>query len=108
MAVLVPKNPAAGKPWVLRADRIDRSTSEVDLGLLAKGYYIVAPPLLAAELVLHHERPHQIFVENSQLFGCTWWSNPVAPTTGAAARNSNRIASFVAGLPSKLRSSARA
>jgi len=46
-AVLVPKNPAAGKPWVLRADRIDRTTSEVDLALLAKGYYIVAPPLLA-------------------------------------------------------------
>jgi hypothetical protein len=31
----------------LRADRIDRTTSEVDLALLAKGYYIVAPPLLA-------------------------------------------------------------
>jgi hypothetical protein len=43
----VPKNPAAGKLWVLRADRIDRTTSEVDLALLAKGYYIVAPPLLA-------------------------------------------------------------
>jgi pimeloyl-ACP methyl ester carboxylesterase len=47
MAVLVPKNPAAAKLWVLRADRIDRTTSEVDLALLAKGYYIVAPPLLA-------------------------------------------------------------
>jgi pimeloyl-ACP methyl ester carboxylesterase len=45
MAVLVPKMPAAGKPWVLRADRIDRTTSPVDLALLAKGYYIVAPPL---------------------------------------------------------------
>jgi len=43
MTVLVPKNPAAGKPWVLRADRIDRTTSEVDLALLAKGYYIVVP-----------------------------------------------------------------
>jgi len=47
MAVLVPKNPASGKQWVLRADRIDRTTSEVDLALLARGYYIVAPPLLA-------------------------------------------------------------
>jgi pimeloyl-ACP methyl ester carboxylesterase len=47
MGVLVPNNPAAGKLWVLRADRIDRTTSEVDLALLAKGYYIVAPPLLA-------------------------------------------------------------
>jgi pimeloyl-ACP methyl ester carboxylesterase len=47
MAVLVPKIPAAGNPWVLRADRIDRTTPEVDLALLARGYYIVAPPLLA-------------------------------------------------------------
>ena len=47
MAVLVPNNPAAGKLWVMRADRIDRITSEVDLALLAKGYYVVAPPLLA-------------------------------------------------------------
>jgi pimeloyl-ACP methyl ester carboxylesterase len=47
MTVLVPKNPAPGKLWVLRADRIDRTTSEVDLALLAKGYYIVVPPLLA-------------------------------------------------------------
>ena len=46
MAVLVPKNPATGKLWVLRADRIDRTTTEVDLALLAKGYYIVAPSLL--------------------------------------------------------------
>ena len=35
MAVLVPKNPAAGKPLVLRADRID--WTEIDLALLAKG-----------------------------------------------------------------------
>ena len=47
MAVLVPQNPAPGKPWVMRADRIDRTPSVVDLALLAKGYYIVAPPLLA-------------------------------------------------------------
>jgi pimeloyl-ACP methyl ester carboxylesterase len=47
MTVLVPKNPAVGKPWVLRADRIERTTSPVDLELLAKGYYIVVPPLLA-------------------------------------------------------------
>jgi len=47
MAVLVPNNPASGKLWVMRADRIDRTTSEVDLALLAKGFYIVAPPLLA-------------------------------------------------------------
>jgi pimeloyl-ACP methyl ester carboxylesterase len=47
MAVLVPKMAAAGKPWVFRADRIGRDASAVDLALLAKGFYIVAPPLLA-------------------------------------------------------------
>jgi pimeloyl-ACP methyl ester carboxylesterase len=44
--VLVPKTAADGKPWVLRADRIDRTTSPVDLALLARGFYIVVPPLL--------------------------------------------------------------
>jgi pimeloyl-ACP methyl ester carboxylesterase len=46
ITVLVPNTPAAGKPWVLRADRIGRTTSPVDLALLAKGYYIAVPPLL--------------------------------------------------------------
>ena len=45
-AVLVPKTEAAGKPWVFRADRIGRDASAIDLALLAKGYYIVAPPYL--------------------------------------------------------------
>ncbi len=47
MAVLVPKVEAAGKPWVFRADRIGRDASSVDLALLAKGFFIVAPPLMA-------------------------------------------------------------
>ena len=47
MAVLVPKTPAAGKPWVFRADRIGPDASPVDLALLAKGFYIVAPRLMA-------------------------------------------------------------
>jgi pimeloyl-ACP methyl ester carboxylesterase len=47
MAVLVPKVAAPGNPWVFRADRIGHDASAVDLALLAKGYYIVAPPLLA-------------------------------------------------------------
>ncbi|MDB6036372.1 MAG: hypothetical protein JWM99_213 [Verrucomicrobiales bacterium] len=46
MAVLVPKTEAAGKPWVFRADRIGREASPIDLALLAKGYYIVAAPIL--------------------------------------------------------------
>jgi len=46
MAVLVPKTAAAGKPWVFRADRIGRDASAIDLALLAKGFYIVAAPIL--------------------------------------------------------------
>lgn len=38
--VIVPKNPAPGKPWVLRADFAGWDAA-VDLELLAKGYYIV-------------------------------------------------------------------
>ena len=47
MAVIVPKTVAPGKPWVFRADRIGRDAAVVDLALLAKGFHIVAPPLLA-------------------------------------------------------------
>jgi hypothetical protein len=46
MSVIVPKTPAAGKPWVFRADRITRD-SMVDRALLAKGFHIVVAPLLA-------------------------------------------------------------
>ena len=43
---ILPKTPAQGNPWVLRANRIDRATpSAVDLGLLAKGVAIVAMPV---------------------------------------------------------------
>lgn len=44
MAIVVPRNVAPGKPWVFRADAIDRDAT-VDLALLAKGYHIVTPPL---------------------------------------------------------------
>ena len=46
ITVIAPKIPAPRKPWVFRADRIDRSEpSSVDLALLAKGFYIVAAPI---------------------------------------------------------------
>ena len=35
--VIVPKTIAAGKPWVFRADLVDRD-AVVDLALLAKGF----------------------------------------------------------------------
>jgi hypothetical protein len=47
MAVIVPKTVAPGKPWVFRADRIGRDATAVDLALLAKGFHIVAAPVVA-------------------------------------------------------------
>jgi pimeloyl-ACP methyl ester carboxylesterase len=47
MAVVVPKSVAPGKPWVFRADRIGREAGVVDLALLARGYHIVAAPVVA-------------------------------------------------------------
>lgn len=47
ITVLTPQNPAPGKPWIYRANRIDREATGVDLALLAKGFYIVAAPVTA-------------------------------------------------------------
>jgi alpha-L-fucosidase 2 len=47
MTILVPKKPAPGNPWVFKADRIGREAEPVDLALLAKGFYIVSPPVTA-------------------------------------------------------------
>ncbi|WP_158991634.1 alpha/beta fold hydrolase [Mucilaginibacter sp. L196] len=44
MVIIIPNNPAPGKPWIFRSDRIDRD-AVVDQELLAKGYYIVVTPL---------------------------------------------------------------
>lgn len=46
MAVIAPKSAAPGRPWVFRADPIGRDAS-VDRALLARGYHIVIPPLVA-------------------------------------------------------------
>jgi pimeloyl-ACP methyl ester carboxylesterase len=44
VGVYVPKQAAAGAPWVFRCDRLDGS-SAVDLELLAKGFHIVVAPV---------------------------------------------------------------
>ena len=46
MSVIVPKTSAPGTPWVFRADPIGRD-SKVDQALLARGYHVVSPPLVA-------------------------------------------------------------
>ncbi len=47
MAVIVPKTVAPGTPWVFRANRIGRDATAVDLALLAKGFHIIAAPVVA-------------------------------------------------------------
>ena len=54
MAIIVPRNVAAGKPWVFRADAIDRNAT-VDLALLAKGFHIVTPPSPAQSGMVQQE-----------------------------------------------------
>lgn len=45
LTIIAPHNPAPGKPWVLRADRVLPRDATVEQALLAKGYYIVIPPI---------------------------------------------------------------
>jgi pimeloyl-ACP methyl ester carboxylesterase len=44
ITVIVPKAAAPGKPWVFRAEFVDRDAA-VDLALLAKGFHIVTGPV---------------------------------------------------------------
>jgi pimeloyl-ACP methyl ester carboxylesterase len=50
MAIVVPQNPAPGKLWVFHPSFLDRD-SAVAMALLAKGYYIVLPPISASGAV---------------------------------------------------------
>lgn len=43
-SIVVPQTPAPGKPWVFHASYLEPE-SAVALALLAKGYYIVVPPI---------------------------------------------------------------
>jgi pimeloyl-ACP methyl ester carboxylesterase len=47
LTIIAPNKPAPGKPWVFRADRVIGRDATVEQALLAKGYYIVIPPITA-------------------------------------------------------------
>ncbi|MDB4925543.1 alpha/beta hydrolase [Mucilaginibacter sp.] len=47
LTIIAPNKPAAGNPWVFRADRVLGRDATVEQALLAKGYYIVIPPITA-------------------------------------------------------------
>ncbi|TSJ43188.1 alpha/beta hydrolase [Mucilaginibacter corticis] len=45
LTIIAPNKPAAGNPWVFRADRTIGRDATVEQALLAKGYYIVIPSI---------------------------------------------------------------
>jgi pimeloyl-ACP methyl ester carboxylesterase len=47
LTIIAPSKPAHGNPWVFRADRVLLRDATVEQALLAKGYYIVIPPITA-------------------------------------------------------------
>lgn len=103
MAIVVPKNPAAGKPWVFRANAIDRD-STVDLALLAKGYHIVTPPITtqAGEVQEQWDETYKTMVDNG------FSKTPAMEATGAkggemyawAIANPDKVSSIYARDPS--------
>ena len=103
MAIVVPKNPAPGKPWIFRADAIDRN-STVDLALLAKGYFIVTPPLTtqAGMAQQQWDETYKTLVENG------FSKMPAMEATGAkggemyawAIANPDKVSSLYARNPS--------
>src|ERR1039457_6076160 len=78
MAIIVPRTPAPGKPWVFRADAIDRNAT-VDQALLAKGYPIVTPPLTAQSGMVQQQwdETYRILVDNG------FSKRPAMEATGA-------------------------
>jgi len=80
MAIVVPRNVAPGKPWVFRADAIDRDAT-VDLALLAKGFHIVTPPLTAQSGMVREQwdETYKVLVDDG------FSKKPVMEGTGANA-----------------------
>jgi hypothetical protein len=81
MAIVVPKTVAPGKPWVFRADRIGREPAAVDLALLARGYHIVAAPVVAQSGPVREQwdAVYKVLIENG------FSPKPAMEGAGAAA-----------------------
>ncbi|MDB5001838.1 MAG: hypothetical protein JWQ34_63 [Mucilaginibacter sp.] len=45
LTIIAPNKPAPGNPWVFRTDRTIARDAAVEQALLAKGYYVVIPPI---------------------------------------------------------------
>jgi pimeloyl-ACP methyl ester carboxylesterase len=81
MTIIVPKVPAADKAWIFRANRIGREPSDVDLAFLAKGFYIVAAPVVSQAGPLQKEWDSLYTLLSSSGFS----NKPVLEGTGAGA-----------------------
>jgi hypothetical protein len=80
MAIVAPRTVAAGKPWVFRADALDREAT-VDRALLAKGFHIVTPPLTAQSGMVRKQWDEV----HGLLTGNGFSNKPVLEGTGAKA-----------------------
>jgi pimeloyl-ACP methyl ester carboxylesterase len=83
MTILVPQHPAPGRPWVLKGNRVDRVSSAVDLVWLAKGYYVVSPPVTsqAGPVMEQWDAVYKLFTDNG------FSRKPVLEGNGAGAGN---------------------
>jgi hypothetical protein len=79
MSIVVPQNPAPGKPWVFMGDPIERDAT-VEQALLAKGYHIVIVPLEGTGMVQKQwDDIYKLLVDNG------FSSKPALKGTGAKA-----------------------
>lgn len=80
LAVIVPHTVAPEKPWVFRADAIQRDDA-IDQALLARGYHIVIPPLTAQSGPVQKDwdAAYQLMVAHG------FSTRPVMEGTGAGA-----------------------
>ena len=68
MSIVVPQNPAPGKLWVFHPSFLERD-SAVALALLARGYYIVLPPISGSGAVQKEwDEVYQRMVDNGNAF----------------------------------------
>ena len=80
LAVIVPREPAPGKPWLFRADAVDRDAA-IEQALLARGWHIVIAPLTAQAGAV----PEQWEAAYQMLVAHGFSRRPVVAGTGTGA-----------------------
>src|SRR5881397_15015 len=105
LAVIVPRSVAPGRPWVFRADAITRD-AVVDQALLARGFHILIPPLIAQSGAVRTQwnTAYQLMTEHGLS------KKPVMQGTGTAAgeayawaiENADKVACIVGRNPAQI------